>query len=99
MSREAHEEKRMFDEIQPDMLPDLLRRYVYEEMASFAEARTSRILIKALPEAKPNQIRILSLVPELTALMANVGVVDNKERQWINVSSEIKMEEFRVEKK
>ena len=96
MSRAAHEEKRMFDEIQPDKLPDLLRRYVYEEMASFAEARTSRILIKALPEAKPNQIRILSLVPELTALMANVGVVDNKERQWINVSDEIKVEEFRV---
>lgn len=96
ISREIHEQQTIFEEIQPDELPELLRHYAQKDYEAFSEIRVSQVLKRALPTIHPDELRVIAHFPEFISWVVSIGSVEDDKRTWEVVSEEISIEELKV---
>ncbi len=96
ISREIHEQQTVFEEIQPDELPQLLRHHAQKDFETFLEIRVSQVLRRTLPTIHPDELRVISHFPEFISWVISNGSVDESERTWEVVSEEISIEDLKV---
>lgn len=96
ISRELHDRETDFEEIKPDELPGLLRRYAQKDFEAFSEVKISQILKRALPTMNPDVLKSVPHYPDFMAWLVSLGLVDEKDRNWKIVSDEIEIEELKV---
>jgi len=96
IKKAVHDRPPEFDEILPDELPDLLKRYARKDYEAFAEVRASRVIRKTVPELQPEGLKVISYVPDFFAWLVSIGVIDEDERGWEDVSAEITIEDLKV---
>ena len=92
--KDATNRVRVFDEIQPDNLQDILLKYFEEELAA-GEARASIVLTRSATEAQ-EQLDVLLHFPWLIGAMANAGRIDEGIRHWTIATHHIEIEELKV---
>jgi len=90
-------EERKFDEIPPDAIPELLIRYLNDDLDK-GEARASNLFAAAL-SSMPNQLRVAAYFPWLIGQMVRAGKIDSGARDWQRITPLIEIEELRVIKR
>ncbi len=96
LPRQLLSKEREYEEVSPDKLPDLLRRYLMEALLD-GEAHAS-CLLKQAHDAIGAEMTLALHFPWLIELMADAGLLDVRKRQWEHVTNRISIEEVRVTK-
>lgn len=94
INKNATNRVRIFDEIPPDNLQDILLKYLEEDLAN-GEARASIVLARSATEAQ-EPLDVLLHLPWLIGTMANAGRIDEGIRNWTRATHHIEIEEFKV---
>lgn len=89
--------ERNFDEITADAIPELLIRYLNEDLSN-GEAHASKLFASVLP-SMPNHLRIAAYFTWLIGQMVQAGKIDSGARDWKRITPYIEIEELRVTKK
>lgn len=89
-------DKRVFEEVRPDEIPELLAKYLAADL-SHGEACASNILGAAFP-LMPNELRVAAYFPWLIGQMVRAGKLDPNTRDWKRITPAIEIEELRVTK-
>lgn len=96
IKKEVHERQPEYDEILPDELPDLLKSYARKDYEAFAEVHASSVIRKAVPMLQNEELKVISYVPDFFTWLVSIGVIDENERGWEEVSCEITIEDLKV---
>lgn len=88
--------KREFEEVPPDAIPELLIRYLKADLTN-GEALASKLFEAALPLIS-NDLRIAAYFPWLIGQMLNSGMLDPNTKDWQRITSHIEIQELRVTK-
>lgn len=86
-------QERQFDEIEPDELPNLLLRYLKEDLGK-GEARASTILSKVAADAEAVG-DLVFYFPWLMDLMVDAGRIDEL-RDWTAATDGVELQELRI---
>ncbi len=96
ISKKIHNRQTIFEEIKPDELPDLLRKYAQKDFEAFSEVKVTQVLKRALPTANHDGLKAISHFPEFISWMVSLGRVDEGDRGWKAVTNDIVIEELKV---
>lgn len=95
VARHISPRERTFEELtNADNLQDILKRHLLEDIST-GEAYASSILQKVASDVEV-QASLVSHFPWLIDAMAQAGNIDNENRPWISVTTQLEVEEFRV---
>lgn len=96
LPKETLSEARQFDEVEPDKLPEILLKYLNEELEN-GEAKASRVMQRAYEETGA-QAALVEHFPWLIKQMTDVAKLDADTREWVNATEYVDLQEVRVKR-